>query len=227
MKIVKYMSRNWTVSYIKKAEIRISNEPPSAQTEEADPGVTPPLHPVVRNFGNLLRDMAQSPGDDDTGLDLSDSDEGVTTDPALYGDILSPSGSESYITASEDDRDSDWTSLHGTSVSDSSSSIHSLSPRDRFFSVTESQPDVLTPTADDETEDSLILRTTADDIYLMQVSSSKLVCVASIREVLVGWEDRYSYRGMNRLSMVEWIPELSLAVVVSQMGKVGLVEVLR
>jgi hypothetical protein len=223
-----YLNRNWTVSYIKKSDIRISDEPPSAQTE-AD--LTLPT--AARDIDNLLQDIAQSPVDDDTGLDLSAAESNIQdqmldeTGQVLHEDDLSLSGSDTYTTASEDERDY-WTSSLGTPASESSSvSSHG----DRFVSVTEDQPPVLgveNADADDvATEDSLILRTTADDIYLMQVSSSKLVCVASIREVLVGWEDRYSYRGMNRLSMVEWIPELSLAVVVSQMGKVGLVEVSR
>ncbi|KAI8924638.1 hypothetical protein BC831DRAFT_513155 [Entophlyctis helioformis] len=71
----------------------------------------------------------------------------------------------------------------------------------------------------------IILHTTVEDVYLLNGSTLAVEC--HVPKILCGWDTNRAYRGLERLCMTEWIPELSLAVVASQRGRLAAIRVLR
>ncbi|KAI8918121.1 hypothetical protein BC831DRAFT_516198 [Entophlyctis helioformis] len=71
----------------------------------------------------------------------------------------------------------------------------------------------------------IILHTTVEDVYLLNGSTLAVEC--HVPKILCGWDTNRAYRGLERLCMTEWIPELSLAVVASQRGRLTAIRVLR
>ncbi|KAH6561781.1 hypothetical protein BASA50_009078 [Batrachochytrium salamandrivorans] len=71
----------------------------------------------------------------------------------------------------------------------------------------------------------MILYTTTDDLLLLNGQTLAVEC--RVPKILAGWHLQQAYRGLERLSMCEWIPELSMAVVASQRGKLALIRLLR
>ncbi|XJO73045.1 hypothetical protein BDV3_004083 [Batrachochytrium dendrobatidis] len=71
----------------------------------------------------------------------------------------------------------------------------------------------------------MIIYTTAEDLFLLNGNTLAVEC--RVAKILSGWNLQRAYRGLERLSMTEWIPELSVAVVASQRGKLALVRIVR
>jgi hypothetical protein len=62
-------------------------------------------------------------------------------------------------------------------------------------------------------------------LFLSQQYGNNLVVEARIEEL--SDRDYYRYRDLDRLSIVKWIKELSVAIVVAQVGLVGIVRIVK
>lgn len=216
---------NWVSLFIDKNDVK------QIQDDSEDPGrkgfnahVVLGLHAQssqqrqLRVFPDAQDSDSGGLGEDETPI-WSDGQitPGTTTSESLF---QMDSEESSWFTASEE------LSIH------SSASFSSRPLRSRRSSGSQTDSDFVQarsrePSTVEEGLDYLVLRTTADDIYLMDATSTTLLCVASLPQALAGWEEEYAYRGLNRLCIVEWVSELSAAIVVSQMGKAAIVRILK
>ena len=71
----------------------------------------------------------------------------------------------------------------------------------------------------------LILSSSVTSLYLSQQYGQNLRVEACIQEL--SERDNHRYRDLDRLSIIKWIKELSIAIVVSQVGLVGIIRIVK